>query len=149
MSLRRRKRLQNLTANESVTAPRKARTFLPSEPLGVRVRNPVPDNSGLRHSAMRRISPEKPNNRLSDTLVHLRRLHINHELYHGIKPTYERLDYPVRRVNNVEEVTLPLDHPLCKERRERKEVLFAKRKAGRGSGRQRPPKDPGIIIKCK
>lgn len=154
MSYRRRKRLQNLTVKQSVTAPRRARPLLPASLEVVRVRNPVPDNSRVRHPATRRITLEQRQRRVDKHLAldleNMRRLHIQQELRRGTVPTYQQLDYKVRILPDMsQEVTLPLDHPICKERRARKQVLFAKNKAGRGAGRQRPPKDPGIVVKCK
>lgn len=46
-------------------------------------------------------------------------------------------------------VDLPYNHPVCVERRERREIIFARRKAGKGSGKQRPPRLPELNIRCK
>lgn len=43
-------------------------------------------------------------------------------------------------------VDLPRQHPVCVARRERREVMFAKRKAGKGGQR---PRRPGVIIRCE
>lgn len=44
---------------------------------------------------------------------------------------------------------LPANHPLCVKRRERRQILFARRKTGKGAGKQRPPKMPELIVRCK
>ncbi len=44
------------------------------------------------------------------------------------------------------QVDLPRQHPVCVQRRERREVLFAKGKSGKGGQK---PRRPGIIIRCE
>lgn len=46
-------------------------------------------------------------------------------------------------------VDLPYNHPVCVKRRERREIMFARHKAGKGSGKQRPPRQPELIVRCK
>lgn len=43
------------------------------------------------------------------------------------------------------QVDLPRQHPVCVQRRERRELLFAKGKAGKGGQK---PRKPGVIIRC-
>lgn len=47
------------------------------------------------------------------------------------------------------QVDLPHNHPVCVKRRERREILFARGNAGKGAGKQRPPRRPELIIRCK
>lgn len=44
-------------------------------------------------------------------------------------------------------VDLPPEHPICVQREQRKEILFAKGKAGKGG--QKPRKIPDVIIRCE
>ncbi|QXN75016.1 hypothetical protein [Microvirus mar6] len=46
-------------------------------------------------------------------------------------------------------VDLPSDHPVCVRRRERREVMFATKKTGKGAGKQRKPKMPILDVRCK
>lgn len=53
------------------------------------------------------------------------------------------------RYVNLREMTydLPKEHPICQKRKERKEVMFATGKAGKGG--QKPMKKPLLNIRCK
>lgn len=78
----------------------------------------------------------------------LRRLHIETDLLtNNIDPTGERYVYKRLKVGRDEQVFLNPEHPICREREERKQVLFAKNKAGKGG--QKPPHLPQFIIKCE
>ncbi|WGL31343.1 hypothetical protein [Dipodfec virus UOA04_Rod_962] len=73
------------------------------------------------------------------------------------QPTLRRIDDPGRRldlhqaqsrpIRQPDIVDLPREHPICQRRQERKEVLFAKRKAGKGG--QKPMKLPRLLVRCK
>lgn len=79
----------------------------------------------------------------------LRRIHILHDLRRNmIDPTGVKYDYRREQIGRDETVYLPSDHPMCRQRRQRREVLFAKRKAGKGGG-QKPPQLPKLLLKCK
>lgn len=53
------------------------------------------------------------------------------------------------RYVNLREMTydLPKEHPICQKRKERKEVMFATGKAGKGG--QKPLRKPILNIRCK
>lgn len=101
----------------------------------------------------RRAEPSRMD-RLSDRI---RRQDIRNDVTrHALhQPASRRVDDPGRRLD-LEQVRiqrqdrivdLPREHPLCQKRKERKEVMFATRKAGKGG--QKPKKDPPITIRCK
>lgn len=47
------------------------------------------------------------------------------------------------------QVDLPHNHPVCVKRRERREVMFASRRTGKGAGRQKKPRIPVLTVRCK
>lgn len=77
---------------------------------------------------------------------------------------YRRQSLPVRKINRLAvqqnkiglisvgkygklQLDLPYDHPICRLRRERRELMFATHKAGKGG--QKRPKQPVINIRCE
>lgn len=153
MSRRYRKRRQERIMNTefiAVSAPRGLTHPLP-QPAEVRVR-PLSHKQSLdRHKFgldsisaeqfrdMRRIDNEK-------IVQDLRRLHIEHDIANNTYPNFARYDYKRENVGRDEKVYLPSDHPVCKERDERRKVLFARRKAGKGG--QNPP-IIRLTVKCE
>lgn len=153
MSRRYRKRRQERILNTehiAVSAPRGLTHPLPHNPE-VRVR-PLFDKQSLdRHNfGLDRMSAEEFRNlrRIDNEKIvqDLRRLHIEHDIANNRSPSYARYDYKRINVGRDEKVFLPSDHPICKEREERREVLFARRKAGKGG--QNPP-IIRLTVKCE
>lgn len=141
MSRRDRIRRKNRLEINTNPEPRVTRFTLPA-PKMVRVRNTYNDPPLDTISRdLRRIDSGLD-------MQHLRRLHIQDDIRRNtIDPTGVRYDYQRKYVGRNEQVLLPSDHPICRQRRERKQVLFAKRKAGKGGG-QKMPRLPKIILKC-
>lgn len=145
MSLLRRKRRQNRNYAIEFPATRNARSFL------------VPRERGLR----------KP---LANTLLRLRNIEPKSNV-ETIQPAERlRLNTRKQRLRSVNranqlvadthktglisigdygkiQVDLPSNHPVCVKRRERREIIFAKNKAGKGG--QKKPKKPELTIRCE
>ena len=143
MSLRNRKRREKRLLNSEFiaeTAPRGLRHPLPPT-QEVRVRHDYQSNPTDRQFRnVRRID-------VGNAVQDLRRLHIQTDLsQNNIDPTGSRYYYERIKIGRDEQVNLHSSHPICREREERREVLFAKNKAGKGG--QRPPRVPKLIIKC-
>lgn len=149
MSLLRRKRRQNRVNAIVTPATRTTRLVLaPSLERGLRLR-PVQSILKLRDKIRtERIEPRP-------ITVRLRR----NILPYGYRrlPTIRRADRLVVQDNKIGlisvgdygklQVDLPHDHPVCRERRERREVMFATHKAGKGG--QKKPRQPELIVRCK
>lgn len=143
MSLRNRKRREKRILNSEFiaeTAPRGLRHPLPPT-QEVRVRHDFQSKpTDRRFRNERRIDVGK-------AMQDLRRLHIQTDLRsNNIDPSGNRYHYERIKIGRDEQVNLPREHPICREREERREVLFAKNKAGKGG--QRPPRMPKLLIKC-
>lgn len=152
MSRRDRKRRENRLNKTISPAPRDVFTSLPNTFEQVRVLNPYHEIPKDKHPTTSRIdfglSPVGHKPTRDDYVDSLRRLHIQRDLRrNSIDPTGVKYDYRREYVGKDERVLLPSDHPICIERETRREVLFAKNKAGKGGG-QKPPKLPKIILKC-
>lgn len=144
MSRRNRKRRQDRILNSehiiTESAPRGLTHPLP-RPEEVRVR-PLFDKKPLDIT-----SGDLPRIDSGKIVQDLRRLHIEHDIRHkqvdsrGIRYDYRRVN-----VGRDETVYLPSSHPICQEREERREILFARRKAGK-----RGQKAPIIrlTVKCE
>lgn len=105
----------------------------PEAKIHIRVSD-IPDNTRPRKDA-RNLGSQVTRNRLNN-LVFRR------------DPEKLTLTDKVRHFNAQDwSYDLPKDHPICKRRKERKEVMFATRKAGRGG--QKSLKLPRINIRCK
>lgn len=145
MSRRNRKRREDRILNSEViteSAPRDVLTSLPIH-QEVRVRH------DFQSQPLDRPSPQPRRIDNGDYVDTLRRVHIEHDLRHNtIDPYGVKYDYRREKIGRDETVYLPSDHPLCRQRRQRREVLFAKRKAGKGGG-QKPPQMPNLFLKCK
>lgn len=142
MSLRRRKRRQNRIAKMQVPATRTARSVL----APVRSR-------GLRN--MLRSFERRDVIRTTRTVwaapAERRRL-----VPASLRRAANRANKAVLDNNNLGLISgpqlgkivvdLPRQHPVCVARRERREVMFANRKAGKGGQR---PRKPGVIIRCE
>ena len=143
MSLRRRKRRQNRIAKMQVPATRTARTVLaPVRSRGLRnifrsfeSRDEIrPTRTVMAAPAERRrlvpASLRRASNRANKAVLSDRN---NIGLISG--PVLGKIV-----------VDLPRHHPVCVARRERRQVMFAKRKAGK-SGQK--PRKPSVIIRCE
>lgn len=142
MSVRNRKRRQDRkllnTEFIAVSAPREVNPSLPFE--SVRVRPDYKSQSLDRQFGdMPRIDKEK-------IVQDLRAQHIRHDLANNQTPNYHRYDYKRIKIGRDEKVLLPSSHPICKEREERREVLFARHKTGKKG--QNAPILPRLIVKC-
>lgn len=143
MSRRYRKRREERILNSELiteSAPRGLTQPLPLKPAG-RVR-PVYDTQPLdrQFGDLPRIDSGK-------IVQDLRRLHIEHDIrYNQVDSRGIRYDYRRENVGRDETVYLPSSHPICQEREERREILFARRKAGK-----RGQKTPIIrlTVKCE
>lgn len=143
MSLRNRKRRQarKLLNTEfiAVSAPREVKPSLPLD--SVRVRLDYQSQSLDRQFGdLPRIDNEK-------IVQNLRVQHIRHDLANNQIPSYHRYDYKRIKIGRDEKVLLPSSHPICKEREERREVLFARHKTGKKG--QNAPILPRLIVKCE
>lgn len=137
--IRRKNRLDNITKPE----PRETRLSLPSPRVEVgRVRNTYNETP---------LDTISRNERRIDSgldMQHLRRLHIQDDIRrNNIDPTGVRYDYRREYIGRDEVVTLPSEHPICRLREQRRQIMFAKHKAGKGG--QKPPRLPKFILKCK
>lgn len=97
-----------------------------------------------------RVSDISDNQRRKDTRnleLHYRRNILNRILRRNSEPRLNTLEKV--RYMNLRDMTydLPKEHPICKKRQERKEVMFATGKAGKGG--QKPMKKPLLNIRCK
>lgn len=155
MSRRNRKRRQERLLNSEFiaeSAPRVRSITLPLE-REVRVRHVSETQPWDKLDfGLERITPEqfRDMRRIDRGKIvqDLRRLHIETDLRDKrIDPTGQRYVYKRVKIGQAEQVYLPSDHPICKERSERREVLFAKHKAGKGG--QRPPRMPQLTIRCE
>lgn len=154
MSHRRRKRREERVLNsEYITesAPRGLSNPLPMT-REVRVR-PLFDKKTLDRYAfgLNPLSAEQLRDlRTIDNVRYvqdLRRLHIESDIRrNNIDPTGQKYVYRREYIGRDEKVLLPSDHPICKERAERRQILFAKKKAGKGG--QKAPLLPKITVKC-
>lgn len=143
MSRRNRKRREDRVLNsEHITesAPRGLRQPLPRKPE-VRVR-PVYDTKTLdrQFGDLPRIDSVK-------NVQDLRAQHIQHDLANNQKPSFARYDYKRVKIGRDEKVLLPSSHPICQEREERRQVLFARHKTGKKG--QNAPILPRLIVKCE
>lgn len=155
MSTRRRQRRKDRVLNSEYIAESAPRGFnhpLP-QPDVVRVRPlSYKQPRDRMHFGLESIRPEQFRDlRRIDRgkiVQDLRRLHIETDLReNNIDPTGERYVYKRLKVGRAEQVILDREHPICREREERKQVLFAKNKAGKGG--QKPPRLPQLTIKCE
>lgn len=142
MSRRYRKRREERILNSELiaeSAPRGLTQPLPLKPAG-RVR-PVFDTQSLdrQFGDLPRIDNEK-------IVQDLRAQHIQHDLANNQIPNFHRYDYKRIKIGRDEKVLLPSSHPICKEREERREVLFARNKTGKKG--QNAPILPRLIVKC-
>lgn len=142
MSLRNRKRRQDRILNAEfipASAPRGLTHPLPQPE--VRVRHDYKSQpEDIKSGDLPRIDSGK-------IVQDLRRLHIEHDIRHNqVDSRGIRYDYRRENVGRDETVYLPSSHPICQEREERREVLFARRKAGK-----RGQKAPIIrlTVKCE
>lgn len=142
MSLRRRKRRQNRIAKMQVPATRTARSVL----APVRSR-------GLRNMlrSFERRDVIRPTRTVWAAPAERRRL-----VPASLRRAANRANKAVLDNNHLGLISgpqlgkivvdLPRQHPVCVARRERREVMFAKRKAGKGGQR---PRKPSVIIRCE
>lgn len=149
MSLRNRKRLLKRTEIKSVPGPRVARSTLSPYDRVMRVRIPTTvktlDSTPRRLRRVAKVDPRV----IDSALESFRRQHIVQDIRNSRSIDFDKYQYARINVGKLNEsVLLPAEHPLCKEREERREVLFAKNKAGKGGGKQKPPKIPKIDVKC-
>lgn len=143
MSLRRRKRRQNRIANKQVPATRTARSVL--APLRSR---------GLRNILRSFESRDeiRPTRTVMAAPVERRRLvpaslkRASNRASKAVLSDRNNIGLISGRVLGKIVVDLPRQHPVCVARRERREVMFAKRKAGRAGQR---PRKPSVIIRCE
>lgn len=154
MSLRRRKRrLNRLSRVYAMETPATRTTRLVlSRPLEMRLRNP------MERTLDRLRDLRKPKDKVIEQPSVRMRLRPN-ILDRGRRATIRRANRLVANTENTGlisvgdrgklTVDLPYNHPICVKRRERKEIMFAKKKAGRGAGRQRKPKMPELTVRCK
>ena len=142
MSRRYRKRRQDRLLNSEFIAE--------SAPRGLTHPLPRPEEVRVRLSSheqpLDRPSGDLPRIDSGKIVQDLRRLHIEHDIRHNIRPDFNRYDYRRENVGRDETVYLPSSHPVCQEREERREVLFARRKAGKGG--QKPP-IIRLTVKCE
>ncbi len=143
MSRRNRKRREDRLLNsEHITesAPRGLIQPLPRKPE-VRVRH-VFDTQSLDRpfGYLPRIDKEK-------IVQDLRAQHIRHDLANNQKPSFARYDYKRIKIGRDENVLLSSSHPICQEREERRQVLFARHKTGKKG--QNAPILPRLIVKCE
>ncbi len=143
MSRRYRKRREERILNSELiteSAPRGLTQPLPLKPAG-RVR-PVYDTKPLD-----RTFGDTPRIDSGKIVQDLRRLHIEHDIRHNqVDSRGNRYDYRRENVGRDETVYLPSSHPICQEREERREILFARRKAGK-SGQKAPI--IRLTVKCE
>lgn len=142
MSLRRRKRRQNRIAKMQVPATRTARTVL----APVRSR-------GLRNILRSFESRDeiRPTRTVMAAPAERRRL-----VSASLRRAANRANKAVLDNNNLGLISgpklgkivvdLPRQHPVCVARRERRQVMFAKRKAGKVGQK---PRMPTVIIRCE
>lgn len=142
MSLRRRKRRQNRIARQQVPATRTARPVLaPVRSRGLRnILRSFDSRDDIRPTRTvwaapaerRRLVPaslRRAANRANKVVLD------NNHLGLISGPVLGKIV-----------VDLPRQHPVCVARRVRKQVMFAKRKAGKGGQK---PRRPTVIIRCE
>lgn len=155
MSLLHRKRRQNRLERLASPATRKATTFLDFQSRGLRT-----EIHSIRNL---RLSPQRERKRFR-TIIELpynpARLDFNRE----VKQAQAIHEYDKRRVQDYNsktmkplstikldgsiKVDLPPEHPICVQRKVRRELLFATDKAGKGGQRMRR-EDNNIQLRCK
>ena len=142
MSLRRRKRRQNRIAKMQVPATRVARsTLAPIRSRGLR--------NILRSFESR--DEIRPTRTVMTAPAERRRL-----VPASLRRAARRANKAVLDNNHLGLISgpqlgkivvdLPRQHPVCVARRERRQVMFARRKAGKGGQR---PRRPSVIIRCE
>lgn len=142
MSRRRRQRRKNRILNAEfipASAPRGLTHPLPQPEVRVRL--------DYQSQPLNRQFGDLPRIDSGKIVQDLRRLHIEHDIRHNqVDSKGNRYDYRRENVGRDETVYLPSSHPICQEREERREILFARRKAGK-----RGQKAPVIrlTVKCE
>lgn len=144
MSVRNRKRrLDRKIINTEfipVSAPRGLTQPLPLKPAG-RVR------LDFESQPLDRQFGDMPRIDNGKIVQDLRAQHIRHDLANNQRPNFHRYDYKRIKIGRDEKVLLPSSHPICKEREERRKVLFARHKTGKKG--QNAPILPRLIVKCE
>lgn len=147
MSLLRRKRRQNRIELRTIPATREARSSLAT-----------PTVQGWRNIFGRKLAEQRKSNRLEDlSLPNFQRLkrldnlpqvrRFKEIMSQGPKPLRIRKPVSTIQLNGVVRVDLPPEHPICIKREQRREMMFATGKAGKGG--QRPRKQQNIQLRCK
>ena len=140
MSLRRRKRRQNRIAKMQVPATRTARTVL--APVRSRGLRNMLQSFESRHE-IRTTRTEMAAPAVRRRLVSQRAARRANNAVLSDRNNFGLISGPVLGKIVVD---LPRHHPVCVARRERRQVIFAKRKAGK-SGQK--PRKPSVIIRCE
>lgn len=136
MSLRNRKRRQNRAEKKLAPATRLTRFNLETPSRGLR--NPEP---------VRRRDITLPTTGVTPGFVDRQRrvAYAQHELRQRTQDMLNNRLHPQPEPAKIE-VDLPRQHPICVQRRERRELLFATGRAGKGGQR---PRKRDTIIRCE
>ena len=72
-------------------------------------------------------------------------------MYHIMRVAPDSFKFAYRRYNDIKDLAHPIEiikNKVCRERKKRREVLFAKRKTGKGGHRKRPNYNFLSLIRC-
>lgn len=151
MSFLRRKRIQNHAESITASAIREVRPSLGAEQL-----------RDLRNRAIvRKFVEQRKNNRtiiedpyeirpelsLNRDIRQVQMIHEDNKVRSRVSVEH-RKPLSIIQLNGQVRVDLPPEHPICRERSERRAMMFATGKAGKGG--QRPRRDTNNIkLRCK